>query len=129
MRRAALARALAVNPGILLMDEAFSALDPLIRTEMQDELLRLQSEQARTVVFITHDLAVAHQVADNILVMRNGVIVERGDRDGFYSNPRHAYSKQLFNALPSWEKRIREGYLPTSERGETVPWALGLKAN
>src|SRR3546814_10702989 len=69
-QRVGLARALANDPEILLMDEAFSALDPLIRTEMQDELLRLQRENARTIVFITHDLDEAMRIGDRIEIGR-----------------------------------------------------------
>jgi glycine betaine/proline transport system ATP-binding protein len=63
-QRVGLARALAINPDILLMDEAFSALDPLIRTEMQDELVKLQAKHQRTVVFISHDLDEAMRIGD-----------------------------------------------------------------
>ncbi|TGC39489.1 glycine betaine/L-proline ABC transporter ATP-binding protein, partial [Salmonella enterica subsp. enterica serovar Enteritidis] len=65
-QRVGLARALAINPDILLMDEAFSALDPLIRTEMQDELVKLQAKHQRTIVFISHDLDEAMRIGDRI---------------------------------------------------------------
>ncbi|MBX4388647.1 ATP-binding cassette domain-containing protein, partial [Mycobacterium tuberculosis] len=70
-QRVGLARALAINPDILLMDEAFSALDPLIRTEMQDELIKLQAKHQRTIVFISHDLDVAMRIGDRIAIMQN----------------------------------------------------------
>ena len=68
-QRVGLARALAINPDILLMDEAFSALDPLIRTEMQDELVKLQAKHQRTIVFISHDLDEAMRIGDRIAIM------------------------------------------------------------
>ncbi|MGN8157914.1 glycine betaine/L-proline ABC transporter ATP-binding protein ProV [Salinisphaera sp. RV14] len=95
-QRVGLARALAVNPGILLMDEAFSALDPLIRTEMQDELLRLQSEQARTVVFITHDLDEAMRVGDRIAILQGGVVVQVGTPEEIVRNPANDYVRSFF---------------------------------
>jgi len=80
-QRVGLARALANNPDILLMDEAFSALDPLIRAEMQDELLKLQSEQERTIVFISHDLDEAMKLGDRIAIMQGGTVVQIGSPD------------------------------------------------
>ena len=80
-QRVGLARALAINPDILLMDEAFSALDPLIRTEMQDELVKLQSRHQRTIVFISHDLDEAMRIGDRIAIMQKR-------RSGAGGNPR-----------------------------------------
>ena len=71
-QRVGLARALANNPEVLLMDEAFSALDPLIRVQMQDELLALQSKMKKTIVFITHDLSEAIKLGDRIAIMKDG---------------------------------------------------------
>ncbi|GAB3675214.1 glycine betaine/L-proline ABC transporter ATP-binding protein ProV [Salinisphaera aquimarina] len=98
-QRVGLARALAVNPGILLMDEAFSALDPLIRTEMQDELLRLQSEQARTVVFITHDLDEAMRVGDRIAIMQAGEVVQVGTPEQIVRSPANDYVRSFFRGV------------------------------
>lgn len=95
-QRVGLARALAVNPGILLMDEAFSALDPLIRTEMQDELLRLQSEHSRTVVFITHDLDEAMRVGDRIAIMQAGEVVQVGTPEEIVREPANDYVSSFF---------------------------------
>ncbi len=75
-QRVGLARALANDPKILLMDEAFSALDPLIRTEMQDELLKLQQKHKRTIVFISHDLDEAMRIGDRIAIMHDGRVVQ-----------------------------------------------------
>lgn len=98
-QRVGLARALAVNPGILLMDEAFSALDPLIRTEMQDELLRLQSQQARTVVFITHDLDEAMRVGDRIAIMQGGTVVQVGTPEQIVREPANEYVRSFFRGV------------------------------
>jgi glycine betaine/proline transport system ATP-binding protein len=98
-QRVGLARALAVNPGILLMDEAFSALDPLIRTEMQDELLRLQSEHARTVVFITHDLDEAMRVGDRIAIMQGGTVVQVGTPEEIVREPANEYVRSFFRGV------------------------------
>nr|WP_194865644.1 glycine betaine/L-proline ABC transporter ATP-binding protein ProV [Alloalcanivorax profundimaris] len=98
-QRVGLARALAVNPGVLLMDEAFSALDPLIRTEMQDELLRLQSEHARTVVFITHDLDEAMRVGDRIAIMQAGEVVQVGTPEDIVRNPANEYVRSFFRGV------------------------------
>jgi glycine betaine/proline transport system ATP-binding protein len=96
-QRVGLARALATNPSVLLMDEAFSALDPLIRTEMQDELLRLQQEQERTVIFISHDLDEAMRIGDRIAVMHGGNVVQVGSSDEILRNPANEYVKAFFN--------------------------------
>ncbi|MDT9151053.1 glycine betaine/L-proline ABC transporter ATP-binding protein, partial [Escherichia coli] len=77
-QRVGLARALANDPEVLLMDEAFSALDPLIRRDMQDELLELQVKMKNTIVFITHDLDEALRIGDRIALMRDGVVVQIG---------------------------------------------------
>ena len=126
-QRVMVAIALAADPKLLIADEPTTALDVTIQAQVLDLIKSQQRRRDMGILFITHDLAVAHQVADNVLVMRNGVIVERGERDAFYSNPQHAYSKQLFDALPSWEKRVREGYSPTSDTRETILSVQGLK--
>lgn len=90
-QRVGLARALATNPEILLMDEAFSALDPLIRNEMQDELLDLQSEMHKTIVFITHDLDEALKLGDRIAIMKDGWIVQVGTSEEILTKPANNY--------------------------------------
>ena len=77
-QRVGLARALAGDPSMLLFDEPFSALDPLIRRDMQNEVIRLHHELGKTMVFITHDLAEALKLGDRILIMRDGEIVQIG---------------------------------------------------
>ncbi len=98
-QRVGLARALAVDPGVLLMDEAFSALDPLIRTEMQDELLKLQSEHARTVVFITHDLDEAMRVGDRIAIMQAGQVMQIGTPEEIVRSPANEYVRSFFRGV------------------------------
>ncbi len=90
-QRVGLARALAVDSDIMLMDEAFSALDPLIRREMQDQLLELQSELKKTIVFITHDLNEAMKLGDHIAVMRDGAIVQIGTAEEILTTPADDY--------------------------------------
>ena len=79
-QRVGLARALAVDPEVLIFDEAFSALDPLIRREMQDEVLRLQERLQKTVIFVTHDLDEALKLGDRIAIMKDGRFVQVGTR-------------------------------------------------
>jgi glycine betaine/proline transport system ATP-binding protein len=90
-QRVGLARALANNTDILLMDEAFSALDPLIRKEMQDELLNLQNKLDKTIVFITHDLDEALKLGDRIAIMKNGEIVQIGTPEEILKEPANEY--------------------------------------
>lgn len=98
-QRVGLARALAVDPEVLLMDEAYSALDPLIRTEMQDELMRLQAERARTVIFITHDLDEAMRVGDRIAIMESGNVVQIGTPDEIVKSPANEYVRSFFHGV------------------------------
>ncbi len=98
-QRVGLARALAINPDILLMDEAFSALDPLIRTEMQDELVKLQSRHQRTIVFISHDLDEAMRIGDRIAIMQGGEVVQVGTPDEILNNPANDYVKTFFRGV------------------------------
>lgn len=98
-QRVGLARALANDPEIMLMDEAFSALDPLIRTEMQDELLKLQEEQKRTIVFISHDLDEAIRIGDRIAVMQGGEIIQIGTPEEIINNPANEYIKSFFKGV------------------------------
>lgn len=94
-QRVGLARALANNPDILLMDEAFSALDPLIRRDMQDELLELQSDQERTIIFITHDLNEALRIGDRIAIMADGQMMQIGTGEEILTNPANEFVREF----------------------------------
>lgn len=94
-QRVGLARALATDPDILLMDEAFSALDPLIRKEMQDELLSLQDRMHKTIIFITHDLDEALKLGNRIAIMKDGVIVQIGTPEEILTSPADDYVREF----------------------------------
>ncbi len=95
-QRVGLARALCTRPSVLLMDEAFSALDPLIRSEMQDELLRLQRQDARTIVFISHDLDEAMRIGDRILILEAGRIIQLGTPQEIMDRPANDFVRSFF---------------------------------
>lgn len=92
-QRVGLARALATDADILLMDEAFSALDPLIRTEMQDELMAIQEDMKKTIIFITHDLDEALKIGDRIAIMKDGEVVQIGTPEEILEHPADDYVK------------------------------------
>ncbi|GIO12035.1 glycine/betaine ABC transporter ATP-binding protein [Cohnella xylanilytica] len=94
-QRVGLARALANDPDVLLMDEAFSALDPLIRKEMQDELLELQVKMKKTIIFITHDLDEALRIGDRIALMKDGSVVQIGTPEEVMMNPANEYVERF----------------------------------
>ncbi|MFM2346498.1 MAG: hypothetical protein RL654_1251 [Pseudomonadota bacterium] len=95
-QRVGLARALAVNPAVLLMDEAFSALDPLIRSEMQNELLRLQKEESRTIVFISHDIEEAIKIGGRIGIMKDGCLIQVGTPAELIQSPADDFVRDFF---------------------------------
>lgn len=90
-QRVGIARALVSNAPVMLMDEAFSALDPLIRSDMQDLLLELQEELQKTIVFITHDLDEALKLADHLVILKDGEVVQQGDPQDILLNPNDPY--------------------------------------
>ncbi|EAF0631026.1 glycine betaine/L-proline ABC transporter ATP-binding protein [Listeria monocytogenes] len=94
-QRVGLARALANNPDILLMDEAFSALDPLNRKDMQDQLLDLQDKMKKTIIFITHDLDEALRIGDHIMIMRDGFVVQTGSPEEILAHPANEYVEKF----------------------------------
>ncbi|AIM38493.1 ABC transporter ATP-binding protein [Sphingobacterium sp. ML3W] len=98
-QRVGLARALANDPEVLLMDEAFSALDPLIKSEMQDQLLDLQDTLQKTIVFITHDLDEAIKLGDRIVIMKDGVIEQIGRAEDILTNPASDYVKAFVDKV------------------------------
>lgn len=98
-QRVGLARALAVDPSLMLMDEAFSALDPLKRTEMQELLLQLQKNHRRTIVFVSHDLDEAFRIGNRIAIMEGGRIVQIGTPDEILRNPSDEYVRAFFKGV------------------------------
>jgi len=94
-QRVGLARALAADTDVLLMDEAFSALDPLIRTEMQDQLLQLQATLNKTIVFITHDLDEALRIGNRIAILRDGTLVQEGTPNEILTRPADDYVRRF----------------------------------
>ena len=94
-QRVGLARALATNPDILLMDEPFSALDPLIKREMQQELLDIQSRLKKTIIFITHDINEAFKLGDRVAIMKDGVFEQIGTPDEILAAPKNDYIKNF----------------------------------
>ncbi|MBQ0867516.1 glycine betaine/L-proline ABC transporter ATP-binding protein [Streptomyces smyrnaeus] len=99
-QRVGLARALAVDPEVLLFDEPFSALDPLIRRDMQEEVIRLHREEGRTMVFITHDLSEALRLGDRIALMRDGEVVQLGTPEEIVANPADDYVRDFVRDVP-----------------------------
>jgi len=98
-QRVGLARALACDPSILLMDEAFSALDPIMRTDMQSELLRLQQIKRRTIVFISHDLDEAMRIGDRIAIMKDGHVVQVGTPEEILRQPANEYVRNFVRGV------------------------------
>ena len=99
-QRVGLARALSVDPDVMFLDEPFSALDPLIRRDMQAEVMRLHRELGKTMVFITHDLAEAMKLGDRIAIMRDGAIVQMGSAIDLVMNPADAYVADFLRDIP-----------------------------
>ena len=98
-QRVGIARALTANTDIMLMDEAFSALDPLIRTDMQNLLLELQKELHKTIIFITHDLDEALKLADHLVILKDGGVVQQGEPQGILLNPCDPYIEDFVSDI------------------------------
>ena len=99
-QRVGLARALAVDPQVMFLDEPFSALDPLIRRDMQTEVIRLHHELGKTMVFITHDLAEAMKLGDRIAIMRDGAVVQMGTPEELVAHPADDYVRDFTRDIP-----------------------------
>lgn len=114
-QRVGLARALTSNSELMLMDEAFSALDPLIRTSMQDLLLELQEDLHKTIVFITHDLDEAMKLADHLVILKDGQVVQQGDPQGILLAPADPYIEDFVRDINRARVlRVRSVMLPVS---------------
>ena len=116
-QRVGIARALTSNSDIImLMDEAFSALDPLIRTDMQDLLLELQVELKKTIIFITHDLDEALKLADHLVILKDGAVVQQGEPQGILMNPTDPYIEDFVSDINRARVlRVRSVMQPLSE--------------
>ena len=114
-QRVGLARALAIDPPVLLMDEAFSALDPLIRRDMQDALLGLQSELRKTIVFITHDLDEALKLGDRIVILRAGRVVQTGAPEDILTSPADDYVARFVSSADVTHVLTAERIMKRSE--------------
>ncbi len=117
-QRVGLARALAVNPSVLIMDEPFSGLDPLIRRQMQDELLTLQADLHKTIVFITHDLNEAIKLGNRIAIMRDGEIIQEGTPDEIVALPSDDYVSEFVRDVSS--TRLIQARTVMSEAADVV---------
>lgn len=118
-QRVGLARALALDADILLMDEAFSALDPLIRSDMQDELLNLQDEMQKTIIFISHDLDEALKLGDRIVLMKDGEIVQIGTAEDILTEPANDYVRRFVEDVDITKILTAETVM---KKTETVAW-------
>ena len=107
-QRVGIARSLAVEPELWFLDEPFSALDPLIRRQMQDEFLRLQKDLHKSIVFITHDFMEALRIADRMAIMRDGEVVQIGKPADLVLNPADDYVREFTNDVP-WEMILTAG--------------------
>ncbi|RMH43494.1 MAG: glycine betaine/L-proline ABC transporter ATP-binding protein [Alphaproteobacteria bacterium] len=119
-QRVGIARALTSNSPIMLMDEAFSALDPLIRTDMQDLLLELQTELHKTIVFITHDLDEALKLADHLVILKDGEVVQQGEPQHILLNPADPYIEDFVSDI-NRARVLRVRSIMTPLEGDEVP--------
>ncbi len=127
-QRVGLARALCTDPEILLFDEPFSALDPLIRRDMQDEVIRLRREVSKTMVFITHDLSEALRLGDRIAIMREGRFVQVGTPEEVVGSPADDYVRNFVRDVPRSHVVAVESIMsPPSETGHGALVAAGTK--
>jgi glycine betaine/proline transport system ATP-binding protein len=123
-QRVGLGRALAVDPSLLLFDEPFSALDPLIRRDMQNEVIRLHQEVGKTMIFITHDLQEALKLGDRILIMRDGEIVQVGTPDEVVAAPADEYVRDFVSDVPRSHVLTLRWVMREPREGEVLEGAV-----
>lgn len=129
-QRVGIARALASDSDIMLMDEAFSALDPLIRTDMQDLLLELQRELHKTIVFITHDLDEALKLADHLVILKDGAIVQQGEPQDILLHPNDPYIMDFISDINRARVlRVRSVMDETTDVGTDISGDVDFDAN
>lgn len=122
-QRVGLARALASNPEVLFMDEPFSALDPLIRRQLQEQFMALSEEFDKTTVFITHDLDEAIRIGNRIAIMKDGVIVQIGTPEDIVTNPIDEYVRDFVEGISTTGNSAKSRMQPVSP-GHGTPWLL-----
>jgi peptide/nickel transport system ATP-binding protein len=115
-QRVAIARAIARRPRFLIADEPVSALDVTVRAQVLDLFSDLQKRYGFSCLFISHDLGVVEQVADRVVVMQDGRIIEEGDRDTIFDSPKEAYTRRLLSAIPALDQNEKGGV--------TLKWRL-----
>ena len=124
-QRIGVIRALAAEPSTILMDEPFSALDPISREQLQDELTRLQTEINKTIIFVTHDMDEAIKIADQIILMKDGQVVQKGTPKELLTNPANDFVREfigeerLESSLPSISDFMKEDY-PSISMNQSV---------
>lgn len=133
-QRVGVIRALAAEPPIILMDEPFSALDPISREQLQDELVRLQKEIKKTIIFVTHDMDEAIKIADQIILMKDGRVVQKGTPKELLTNPANDFVREfigeerLGNMLPSLDEYLEEN-VPVLTESQAVEEAVETMAS
>jgi ABC-type oligopeptide transport system ATPase subunit len=108
-QRIMIARALLLNPRIIIADEPASMVDASLRATILDTLYKLKNDKGISLIYVTHDLTTAYQIADRVLVMNSGRVVEMGDPDSVILNPQHPYTRSLIAAIPSVDPDVRWG--------------------